>query len=547
MTDGTGFDYVIVGAGAAGCVLAYRLTEDPSVKVALVEAGGSNRHPFFKVPKAVPLVMQRLGNLWMYPTKPEATNANKTEYWVRGKVLGGSTSVNGLMWVRGQPADFDAIAERSSDDWGWSHIGPAYAALENHELGTGQDRGGAGPLRISLPGSDVRMRWHDAVIAAGRSMGLPVKQDVNVPDNDEGVGYNPRTIWKGERQSAAVAYLAPARKRPNLTVFSDATVDRILFDGTRATGVQYRKDGAVHSVAGREIIVCGGAMATPGILERSGIGDPDRLKALGIDVVAARPQVGEHMIEHRALLMQWKLNDPKDSYNRDHLGLRLVRSVLRYLLAKKGPLTSATFDMGAWLKSSPGLNRPDTQFLIAPHSLDFVNKMGKSVEPFPGMSLVVYPLRPDSAGSVHISSVDPSAPPETIANHRATALDNRAMIDGLRAARKFVAQPPLRDMIVEETQPGAQYQTDEEILQAFDIYATCGYHTVGTCRMGNDADSVVDPQLRVRGVTGLRVMDTSVMPVMPSGNTQGPTMAMAWRAADVIRQADAAAPAQAAA
>lgn len=534
MADGQVFDYVIVGAGAAGCVLAYRLTEDPDVKVALIEAGGSDKGPLFKVPKAVALLMNRPNSLWTYPTKPEETNANKTEYWLRGKVLGGSTSVNGLMWVRGQPADFDAIAELSSDDWNWSHIGPAYAALEQHELGGGQDRGDSGPLKISLPGPDVRMQWHEAILAAGKNMGLPVKPDINVPDNDEGIGYNPRTIWGGVRQSAATAYLAPARKRTNLTVISGATVDNLLFEGQRAVGVRYRKDAAVQSVRGTEIILCGGAMATPGILERSGIGDPVRLAKLGIPLVAARPQVGEHMIEHRALLMQWKMKDPRDSYNRDHRGFRLFRTILRYLFTKKGPLSSATFDMGAWLKSNPGLNRPDTQFLIAPHSVDF-SKMGKTTEPFPGMSAVVYPLRPGSTGSVHITDTDPLAAPETIANHRSTELDRRAMIDAVHAARKFAAQPPLKDMIVAETNPGPAYQTDEEILKAYDIFATCGYHTVGTCRMGHDADSVVDPELRVRGIEGLRVMDTSVMPVMPSGNTQGPTMAMAWRAADVIR------------
>jgi choline dehydrogenase len=381
----------------------------------------------------------------------------------------------------------------------------------------------------------VRMTWHDAVIGAGRSLGLPVKEDVNLPDNGEGVGYNPRTIWRGVRQSAAVAYLAPARKRSNLTVISGATVDRVQFEGTTAVGIQYRKDGEQRSVRGAEIILCGGALATPGILERSGIGDPARLAALGIDVVAARPQVGEHMIEHRCLLMQWKMKNPRHSYNRDHRGARLLWTTLRYLLTKKGPMSSATFDMGVWLKSSPGLNRPDTQFLVAPHSLDFT-KLGKTTEPFPGMSLVVNQLRPESTGSVHIQSIDPTAPPETIANHRATELDNRAIIDGFKAARAFAAQAPLKAMIAEETIPGPQYQTDEEILQAFDTFATCGYHTVGTCRMGNDPDSVVDPELRVRGVEGLRVMDTSVMPVMPAGNTQGPTMAMAWRAADVIRR-----------
>lgn len=530
-----GYDYVIVGAGAAGCVLAYRLSEDPAVKVALIEAGGSDRHPLYQVPKGVPLLMTRPASLWTYPTEPEDSNANKTEYWLRGRVLGGSTSVNGLMWVRGQPADFDAIAELSSDDWDWRHVGAAYAALERHELGAGQDRGGSGPLRISLPGRDVRMRWHDAVIAAGRSMGLLVKEDVNQPDNDQGVGYNPRTIWAGRRQSAASAFLRPARKRPNLTVITHATADRVLFDGARTTGVLCHKRGRELTVNGAEVILCGGAMASPGILERSGIGDPERLGALGIDCVSAIPAVGANMIEHRALLMQWKLKDPRASYNRDHRGLRLLWTILRYLVTRKGPMGSATFDMGAWLKSRPDLNRPDTQFLIAPHSLDFTN-MGKTTEAFPGMSLVVYPLRPSSTGSVHIASRDPEAIPQTIANHRATDIDRQAMIDGFRAARTFAEQSPLAEMIEAETIPGPQYQSDEDVIAAYDQFATCGYHTVGTCRMGHDAASVVDPELRVRGVEGLRVMDTSIMPVMPSGNTQGPTMAMAWRAADVVRR-----------
>ena len=532
---GETFDYVIVGAGAAGCVLAYRLSEDPTKRVALIEAGGSDRSPLFHVPKGVPLLMTRPKNLWAYPTEAEPGTGDKVEHWLRGRVLGGSTSVNGLMYVRGQPDDYDAIAELSSDDWSWAHIGPAFAALEGHELGTGRDRGADGPLKVSLPGPDVRMGWHDAVLAAGRASGLPVKEDVNEPDNDEGIGYNPRTVWKGRRQSAATAFLKPARRRANLTVISRATVDRVTFDGTRATGAEIVRRGRRDTVPGREVIVAAGAMASPGILERSGIGDPSRLAALGVPLVAANAGVGEGLLEHRALLVQWRMKDPALSYNRDHRGWRLGRTVLRWLLTRRGPLSSATFDMGAWLKSRPGLNRPDIQFLIAPHSLDFTN-MGKSTEPFPGMSLVVYPLRPSSAGSVHITTTDPEAPPRLSPNHRDTAADRRAMIDGLRAVRAFVAQPPLAGMIEVETQPGPQYQSDEEIMQAYDTFATCGYHAVGSCRMGADAASVVDPQLRVRGVTGLRVMDTSVMPVVPSGNTQGPTMAMAWRAADVIRR-----------
>lgn len=528
------FDYVIVGSGAAGCVLANRLSADPSVSVALIEAGGSDRFPLFGIPKAVPKLMNRPSNLWAYATEPEDATAGKVEYWLRGKVLGGSTSVNGLMYVRGQPADFDAIAELSSDDWNWEQIGPAYAAIEGHELGAAKDRGGDGPLRISLPGRDVRNAWHEAILAAGRNMGLPVKEDINQPDNDEGIGYNPRTVYKGRRQSAATAFLKPVLHRRHLTVITGATCDRVLFEAKRATGVAVNRKGRSETIAARrEVIIAGGAMSSPGILERSGIGDPARLAALGIPLVHALHAVGENLIEHRALLMQWKLKQRRHSYNHVHRGWRLARTALRYLLTHKGPMTSATFDMGAWLKSRPGLNRPDTQFLIAPHSLDFT-KMGKTTEPFPGMSLVVYPLRPSSTGSIHIDSVDPEALPQIKPNHRATAEDRRAMVDGVRAVRRLMTQAPLSDMVEAETAPGPQYQTDDEILKAYDIFATCGYHAVGTCRMGSDPDSVVDPELRVRAVEGLRVMDTSVMPVMPSGNTQGPTMAMAWRAADII-------------
>ncbi|MBA2933824.1 GMC family oxidoreductase N-terminal domain-containing protein [Sphingomonas sp. CGMCC 1.13654] len=530
------YDYVIVGAGAAGCVLAYRLSEDPSISVAVIEAGGRDTHPFFRVPKAVPKLMGRAANIWAYPTKAEPGTGNKVETWLRGRVVGGSTSINGLMYVRGQPADFDAIAELSSDDWNWRHIGAAYAALEGHELGAEGTRGGDGPLKLSLPGKDVRGPWHEAVIAAGHAMGLPVKEDVNVPDDDEGVGYNPRTVHKGRRVSAATAFLRPAERRRNVTVITDATVDRVVLEETKAVAIRYLKGGAAQEVrATRDIILAAGAMASPGILERSGIGDPAVLEPLGITVRHALTGVGANLIEHRALLMQWRLTDHRYSFNNIHRGWRLVREVVRYGLTGKGPLSSATFDMGLWLKSRPGLNRPDVQFLVAPHSLDF-SKMGRTTEPFPGMSLVVYPLRPTSAGTLHITSADPEASPCLSPNHRDTEEDRRAMVGAIRAVRRFTAQSPLKEIVATETMPGPQYETDEQILQAYDQFATCGYHAVGSCRMGKDAASVVDSELRVRGIAGLRVMDTSIMPVVPSGNTQGPTMAMAWRAADVIRR-----------
>ncbi|MBP7705462.1 MAG: GMC family oxidoreductase N-terminal domain-containing protein [Caulobacter sp.] len=532
----SGYDYLIVGGGAAGCVLAYRLSRDPSVRVALVEAGPRDKHPFIFMPKGLAKVMADPSHLWVYSSNPEEATAGNPEVWVRGRVLGGSSSVNGMMYVRGQPADFDALAEQTSDDWSWKHIGQAYAELESHQLGAAPTRGAAGPLKVSMP--TMRDRLGDAMIAAGAALGWPVKADINEPDDDEGIGYAPRTIWKGRRQSAAEAFLKPAARRPNLTVITDAVVDKVVFEGKRAVGVSVLRGGQPETIAVQgEVILCCGAMSTPGVLERSGVGDPARLSILGVPVVQASPNVGEGLSEHRGIIVQWKLKQDI-SQNRDFSGWRLIKSTLQYYLTKDGPMSSAAYEIGAWFKTRPGLNRPDAQFLLAPYSFDF-DKQRQALEPFPGMSVVTYPLRPSSRGRIHIASLDPNAPPVLEPNYRATREDREAMVGAVRMVRRYAAAAPLAGIVAEETMPGPAYQSDEQILDAYDRFGTCGYHAVGSCRMGADEASVVDPELRVRGVEGLRVMDTSVMPVIPSGNTAGPTMAMAWRAADVIQRARA--------
>ncbi|WP_408587068.1 GMC family oxidoreductase [Novosphingobium sp.] len=526
-----GFDYIIAGAGAAGCVLAHRLSADPAIRVCLIEAGPRDTHPFIAMPKGLAKVMADPKHLWAHASTPEASTGGASETWVRGRVLGGSSSVNGMMYVRGQPADFDAIAEVTSDDWAWKHIGPAYAALESHELGADETRGAAGPLKVSMP--TLKDALSDAQIAAGEAMGWPRKADVNAPDNGEAVGYTPRTIHKGKRQSAATAFLRPAEARSNLTVLTECTVDRVVFAGKRATGVEVLR-GGVREVIGchGEVIVCGGAMASPAILERSGIGDPARLEALGIPVVHASAEVGENLIEHRGLIVQWKLKRDV-SQNKEFKGWRLLRSVLRYYLAKDGPMAAAAYELGAWFRTRPGLNRPDAQMLIAPFSFDFA-KNRQDVERHPGMHVVVYPLRPTSRGSIHIATRDPDAAASFQPNYRATPEDRAAMVGAVRVVRAWAGQRPLAALIEAETMPGPDFASDAEILAAYDRFGTCGYHAVGSCRMGKDAESVVDPRTSVRGVEGLRVVDTSIMPAIPAGNTQGPTMAMAWRAADLI-------------
>lgn len=525
------YDYVIAGAGAAGCVLAYRLSQDPSVRVALIEAGPRDNHPFITMPKGLAKVMADPKHLWAYASQPEASTAGQSEVWVRGRVLGGSTSVNGMMYVRGQPADFDAIADLSSEDWRWEHIQAAYRALEDHELGASETRGADGPLKVSMP--TLKDKLSAAQIAAGQALGWTVKTDVNAPDDTVSIGYAPRTIHKGKRQSAATAFLRPAEKRANLSVFTDCTVARVVFEDKRAVGVEVLHAGASETIrARREVIVCGGAMASPGILERSGVGDAQRLTKLGIPVVHDSPEVGEGLIEHRGVIMQWKLKQ-QVSQNREFSGWRLLRATARYYLTGDGPMSSAAYELGGWFKTRPGLNRPDAQMLIAPYSFDFA-KQRTALEPFPGMNAVVYPLRPTSRGSIHIETTDPDAAARFSPNYRATEQDRQAMVGAIRVMRDYAAQAPLAELIAEETMPGPAYQSDAQILDAYDRFGTCGYHAVGSCRMGSDPRSVVDPRLRVRGVTGLRVMDTSIMPAIPAGNTNGPTMAMAWRAADLI-------------
>jgi choline dehydrogenase-like flavoprotein len=530
------FDYVIVGAGAAGCVLAHRLSEDPAITVALLEAGGTDKHPFVQMPKGLAKVMADPSRTWMYQADPEKQNAfSKEEFWARGRLMGGSSSINGMMYVRGQPADFDEIAAQSSDDWSWQKIGAAYKALESHELGADATRGDKGPLHLTL--ADRRNALTEAMIEAGVAMGLKRKVDVNAPDGDPCVGYSSRTIWHGRRQSASVAFIDPIRQRPNLTVITNALADKVNFDGRRARSVVVvNGDTRQRSeiAARREIILAAGAMASPGILQRSGIGDGELLQRLGIPVVQQSAQVGRRLLEHRGIMVQWKLRVPL-SDNREFSGLRLFGNVLRYYLSRSGPMSSAAYEVGAWFKSKPDAPRPDVQFLVTPFTFDYENKRA-TLEKFPGMGIVGYPLRPTSPGEIHIKSRDPNELPALTPNYAATAEDRELMMATVRLAREYAAQEPLRKVIVAETFPGPQCTSEEDVLEAYAKYGSCGYHAIGSCRMGNDAESVVDPELRVRGVDGLRVCDTSIFPQMPSGNTNGPVMAVAWRAVDVIRR-----------
>jgi choline dehydrogenase-like flavoprotein len=523
-------DYVIVGAGSAGCVLADRLSQDPRNEVLLVEAGPLDKSPWVSMPKGFGRLLRDPRHAWFFPTEPEAGNGGRPEYWVRGKMLGGSSSINGMVYVRGQPEDYDGWAAMGLKSWGWSTVASYFKRMERHILGADEVRGADGPLAVSFCSKPSVLG--DAVLAAAAQLGVPVKEDLNRPEQ-EGVGYLCATIRNGRRQSAAEAFLRPALRRPNLTVLTDTLVQRVLFEGRRAVGVvALRGEVPLSLRARREVILSAGALQSPQLLQLSGVGPAQHLRSIGIEVRVDSPEVGANMREHRLLFIQYRLRNGH-SLNRQFSGLPLALNSLRYVLTRSGVLAQGSYDIGGFIRTDAGLDRPDAQVMMAPYSLDLTTgKLG--FEPFPGMQVFGYALRPESRGTVMARSASPADLPVIRPNYLHAAADRRVSIGVVRFLRRWLAQAPLAPFVGEETTPGAGVQTDEEILDAFARRGQSGYHACGTCRMGVDATAVLDERLRVNGVSGLRVVDLSLFPTMISGNTNGPMMALAWRAADLI-------------
>jgi choline dehydrogenase len=522
------YDYIIVGAGSAGCVLANRLSENRAHRVLLLEAGPPDTNPLIRVPRAAGKLMRDPRVMWYFPTEPETGNAQRQYLWVRGKTLGGSSSVNGMIYVRGHPADYNAWEAAGNRGWGWADMLRSFKAIEDHELGADEFRGAGGPLHISIQRSNSPL--HAAFLEAGIAMGIPRREDLNRPDL-EGIAHTPCTIRNGRRVSAADAFLKPARRRHNLRIITGAFVNRIGFEGRRArTVMTERRGSAIGYYADREIILSAGAIHSPKILQLSGIGPADHLRALDIEVVRDSPGVGANLREHKLVTFQHRLKEPL-SDNAKLAGARLCWSVFRYLLTRRGVLAT-TFDVNAFIRTRSELDRPDAQLTLSSFSLAR-SSGGIKFDTYPGSMIFGYPLRPESQGSIRLKSKNPAEMPLIRANYLSAEYDRRVTVNMFRCIRALCAQAPLRPYIAEETMPGPAVRDDDEILDHC-ARDESGAHAIGSCKMGRDPLAVVDERLCVRGVDGLRVMDCSVMPTQISGNTNGPVMAMAWRAAELI-------------
>jgi choline dehydrogenase len=524
------FDYVIVGAGAAGCVLANRLTASSQLRVLVLEAGGSDAKLMIRIPAGFTRTIFDPSIGWSYNNTPAPATYNRVIPCPRGRVLGGSSSINGHLYVRGQARDYADWVELGAQGWGWDEVLPFFKRGETRLGGDATVRGTDGPLIVA----DPRMRHPlcEAFVQTLQGAGVTANADYNTGTQD-GCGYYQYLMKTGRRWSAADAYLRPALSRSNLTVRQHAHATRILFEGRRAAGVEHRSDAGLQVVrANREVILAAGTINSPQLLQLSGVGDPELLARLGIPVVHAARGVGENLVDHYAVRIAARARDI-GSLNERVYGMRLGMEILKYLVARRGALASAVAHAFGFIRSAASPARPDIQLLFAPASYER-GKVGQAnFERAPGFTCGISQLRPESRGHVRIVSKDPLTAPEIQPNYLAAQPDLEAFLAGIRFVRGLFASEPLARYVESETWPGSNVAGDTDLIDFVRGTGSTVYHPVGSCRMG-DERAPVDPQLRVRGVEGLRVVDASVMPSMVSGNTYAATMMVAERGAELV-------------
>lgn len=531
------FDFIIVGAGSAGCVLAERLTASGRHRVLLLEAGGSDRRFFITMPLGYGKTFFDPAVNWMYRTEPDPGLAGNSDFWPRGKVLGGSSSINAMVWMRGAPEDYDDWEAAGNPGWGRDAMAEAFRALEDCER-PGPGRGTGGPVRVTRIDKAIHPLTR-RYIEAAKQAGLPDNPDFNGP-SQEGVGLYEINTRAGRRVSGATAFLRPAMKRSNLVVRTGALVSRILFEGTRATGVEYRIGATVRQArAAREIVLSAGAVASPLILQRSGIGDPALLQRHGIAIVAANANVGRNLADHQGINYTWKARVPTlNQALRPWWGK--LRAGIEYVFLRSGPLSMSINQGGGFFRTTPDEPRPNMQLYFQAFST-VIPKPGErpllTPDPWPGFSIGLSNCRTSSRGHLEIVSTDPAVPPRIVANAYSTDKDVAAMLAAVKFLRVIAGQAPMREMIAEEILPGPSVQSDSDLIDDFRRRSGTVYHPCSTCRMGPDARAaVVDPRLRVHGIHGLRIADASVFPDIISGNTNAPSYAVGWKAASMIEE-----------